>query len=253
MSDFLTNLLQLPHPAQKQTPFPKSFFSKQGYPLTAAEKRLLKTPNLPLAAEWTGSLKPTAGNVPIHGEGPDRYTEIQYFRLYLQEVDFDKHAASLAHLYHRYLPFPLLLTLHSDTRYQFSVATKHVPTTKGSACTNLTEFTSPTASLISPSASQTSFQHAIGFPNLTTLHLKTVYDGYLSAIVAFNWQHNHGTVAAVTNPHQSQELLHERRRLEKERDHLERELRKSTRMPERVALQTQLNQVRGNLEKIINT
>jgi hypothetical protein len=252
MSNFLTNLLQLPHPAQKQTPFPKSFFSKQGYPLTAVEKRLLKTPNLPLASEWTGSLKPTAGNVPTYGEGPDRYTEIQYFRLSLKEVDYDKHATNLARLYHRYLPFPLLLTLHTDTRYQLSAATKHIPTTKGSSCTSLIEFTSPAASLIAPSPPQSSFQQAIAFPNLTTLHLKTVYDDYLSAIVAFNWQHPHGTVTAVTNPHQSQELLEERRRLEKEHDRLTRELRKTSRMPERVALQTQLNKVRSSLEKLIN-
>ena len=191
--------------------------------------------------------------MPAYGTGPNRYAEIQYFRLHLQEADYDKHARHLAHLYHRYLPFPLLLTLHTDTRYQLSAATKHIPVNKGIACTNLTDFTSPTASLISPAPAQTRFQQAIAFPNLTTLHLKTVYDDYLSAIVAYNWQHDHGTVTAVTDPQQSQERLEERRRLEKERDRLTRELRKASRMPERVALQTQLNQVRTNLEKLIDS
>ncbi|NJC27037.1 DUF4391 domain-containing protein [Neolewinella antarctica] len=246
----MKNLFQLPHPAQKQTPFPKSFFTKNNYPLTPAEKRLLKTPNLPLSSEWTGSLKPTAGNVPAHGEGPDRFAEIQYFRIHLREADYDRSAKKLAQLYHRYLPYPLVLTLHSDTRYRVSTATKHIPATKGSASTNLTEFTSPTASLINADPPQVAFERALAFPNITALHLKTVYESYLRAVVAFNWQHAAGSVVQVTNPYLSQTNLEERRRLKKEENQLVQQIRKSKRMPERVELQLKLNVVRKDLAEL---
>ena len=266
---FFDGILALPSAARLSKPFPKAFFTRHDFALSPAEKRLLNTPYLPLESEWMASLKPSAGNVPAYrrppglaqldslagggtatGQDPMDYLEIQYFRIQLREVDFKKYAGPLARLYHRYLPYPLLLVVHGDLQYRISAATKEIPTQTGKGCTNLQVFESPPINFVTQDEAADSFQQALAFPQLNTLNLKTTYASYLAAITALGWQEATGQVTQVAEPHLAYGRLRELRQLERERDRLTTLLRKSKRMTKRVELQTELSRVIQSLKTL---
>jgi len=256
------SIFALPEPARLNKPFPKSFFTRHDFKLSAAEKRLVNEPFVPLESVWIGSLKPTAGNVPEYrrateesstpAEGRMDYREVQYFRIKLREGDYDSRAEVLAKLYHRYLPYPVVLLLHGDLYYHLSAATKEIPATAGQACTHLQIFRSPEVSLAKPEGAQLTFQQSLAFPRLNTLNLKTTYDGYLAAISQLGWQTATGLATTVADPHRQYARLEQLRQLERQRDRLTTQLRKSKRMTERVELQTELSEVIRSLKKLKN-
>ena len=235
-----TQLLGLPAAARVDLSFPKAFFERNFDP-TTSERKLLHTPYLPLRATWLASLKPTTANVSAYRDATSAYEEIQYFALYLSTEHFDTKANALAALYHRYLPYQLLLFLHSDTHYRVSAAT--ISLNRADADRRVVEMTydSPVLSLLHPDEAQQSFEQSLHLARLPTADLRTTYEGYLRCLAALRRSERTGRYRPAGDALHTKTRLAEIERLERDIRSLTRRLRSAKSLRDRQALQDELN------------
>ena len=211
---------------------------------------MISAPFVPLESEWIGSLKPTAGNVPAYEQDGERYSEIQYFRIKFREEDFLKRAEAVASLYHTYVPYPLLLLLHTEASYRVEAAPKSIPAETGVACTHIKTYRSPAVDFLHLTEAACAFKNAMAFSQLAAQDVKTTYNSYLTAITHFAWTMSTGAVTEVADPEAHYVTLEQIQKLERHRESLTSQLRKSKRMTERVELQIELSSLIQQLKDL---
>src|SRR5690554_5126450 len=125
MIEMVQNILQLPPLAYAERTIPKSFFERN-FILTSAEKKLLSIPFLPLKSTWLAELNTKTINTPSVEDTLQTYTRIPIFVVELSGEHWLNHLDKLCTLYHKYIPFQVLLFIHTKEQYCVSAATKTI-------------------------------------------------------------------------------------------------------------------------------
>src|SRR5690554_5961774 len=102
---------------------PKNAFEKNNT-LSAAEKRLISTPFLPLHATFRGSLVQSRSFIPPKQGKEMDYDDILFFNLKLKPEHLEKYSDKLVQLYQKYIPKPCVILLYDDVRFRVNTALK---------------------------------------------------------------------------------------------------------------------------------
>lgn len=252
MIDAVKDLLQLPALAYAPRSMPKSFFERN-FTLTASERKFLNIPFLPLKSTWLAELNFKTINAPSFENETYAYTRIPVFVIELTIEHSLNHLDSLCRLYHRYIPFQVLLVVHTTEQYCISAATKATNQNDKDKRVLEQEYSTPEISRLLKDSNEEQFRERMVFQNLDRINLKTVYDSYIAAIVNYKRAVKTGDFQVRKEVGLVNQNLNELERIEKECVTLKNKLQKTKDIRKKVELQMQLQDLRTRKSHLENT
>lgn len=243
MIETVRDILQLPPLAFTTRNLPKSFFDRN-FRLTASEKKFLNTPFLPIRATWSAELNSKTINVPIVEETTFSYTRLPIFVIELSVEHWLQHLDKLCNLYHKYIPFQVLLFMHNNEQYCVSAATKSINQNDTEKRVLEQEYRTPEISLLLKDDIEVKFREQLSFQNLNRINLKTVYDSYIAAIVNYRRATKAGNFEVRKEVQLVHQNLNELEQIDKESIIIKNKILKSKDIRDKVELQMQLQHLR---------
>lgn len=249
MIEVVQDILQLPQLAYAIRNFPKSFFDRN-FKLTAAEKRYINTPYLPLKATWLGELNTKTVNVPSIENDDYSYTRIPVFVIQFSAEHWETDVDKICSLYHKYIPFPILIFAHNTEQYLVSTAIKTI--NKNDLTKRVLEqvYTTPKISLLLKDTIEVEFRKNLNFQTLNRISLKTVYESYTASVVNYRRAKKVGEFVVKKETQTLNEHLNEIQSIEKEARGIKNKLTKTKDIREKVELQMQLSQLRDRKSQL---
>lgn len=244
MIEMVQNILQLPPLAYAERNIPKSFFERN-FILTSVEKKLLNIPFLPLKSTWLAELNTKTINTPSVENTLQSYTRIPIFVVELSGEHWINHLDKLCTLYHKYIPFQVLLFIHIKEQYCVSAATKTINQNDKEKRVLGEEYRTPEISLLYKVDFEEQFREQLNFQNLNRINLKTVYDSYIAAIVNYRRATKAGSFEVRKEVQVVNQNLNELEQIEKESAILKTKLLKTKDIRERVDLQMKLQELKS--------
>jgi hypothetical protein len=251
MIEIVQDILKLPPLAYAIRNFPKSFFDRN-FKLTATEKRYVNTPYLPLKATWLAELNTKTINVPVLENKEFSYTRIPVFIIQLSAEHWETDLEKLCTLYHKHIPFPVLIFAHNSEQYILSTATKSINKNDKTKRVVEQQYTTPKISLLLKDEVEVKFRESLQFQSLNRINLKTVYESYISSIVNYRRAQKVGTFEVRKETETLNENLNEIQTIEKEARILKNKLLKTKDIREKVELQMQLSKLRDLKSQLEN-
>ncbi|MCL4281299.1 MAG: DUF4391 domain-containing protein [Flavobacteriales bacterium] len=178
MSQLILDILQLPERCLIQKRLTKAFFLKH-FSLTAAEKKLLNEGIDQM--DWLASIR--AAQVPAFTSDTYSYEEVQVFAVQLRLERVERTGTKVADLVQKYVPYPVLLFVYDRENYLVNASTKRINQNDASKRTLEASVNTPVLSLLYADAVAQAFHQALRFAQLDKTDLRTLYGGYMQAVV----------------------------------------------------------------------
>ncbi len=239
--------LGIPPGALVEQRVPKRMLLEHGAP-TAADKRQIQDGNEEIV--WVAALKPTNIGVPVFDDAVRQYLEIEVLT-----VEF-RHAAKpprLIELFHRAVPYPLVLVTEQTESVSLSLA--HKRWSQGEAGkVVIDEVRQAGLNPDAPSTQEADFLASLAVSRLPSQDLFTLYDGMLARLAAFEASRITGAFAPPDSPEQASVLLEDldrHARLQRDLDVLRVRAKKEKQMNRRVELNLEIQRLELKLKEVI--
>src|SRR5690554_2871894 len=252
MADLFQHIFNLPASCIFHTVMPKNAFEKNNS-LSAAEKRLINIPFLPLKAEFRASLVQARSFIPPKQSQDMDYEDILFFSLKLKPEHLETQSDKLIQLYQKYIPKPCVLFLYDDTRFIVNTALKKYNEADAKKRVVTEQLTTPILSIVDSENKNDDFLKSLHFEKINKQNLKTVHESYARSIINVNIVATTGKVGNVDDVSENAERLRQIAHIEKELNALRNYIRKSKNLKEKIDLKLQLKQQKQKLENIKNS
>lgn len=232
--------LALPASSHVERRVPKKLLLEHGAP-TAADKRQINDGIEELF--WVASLKPTTIGVAEYRDNVCEYLEIAVLQFTLRD---EAKAARLVELVHRAVPYPMLLLTEHAGQMIFSAAHKRWAQNEAEKTVLDGDVVAADWGIGSEIPYLTNFLYALALARQPHSTLRTLYQGWMDTLIAFNASRLTGSFKMTANPEQAaarQESLRECTRLETEMTRLRAAAKKEKQMSRKVELNMELKRV----------
>mgnify|MGYP002738625736 CR=1 FL=1 len=252
MADVFQHIFNLPASCVFHTVMPKNAFEKSNA-LSAAEKRLIAKPFLPLQAFLRASLVQARSFIPPKQNEEMDYDDILFFSLKLKPTHLDAQSDKLIQLYQKYIPKPCVLLLYDDTRFIVNTALKKYNEADPKKRVVTEQLTTPIISIVDSENKNKNFIKSLHFEQINKQNLKTVHESYARSIINFNIVAATGKVGNAEDVSENAERLRQIVHIEKELNALRNHIRKSKNLKEKIDLKLQLKQKKQKMKNIKNS
>ncbi len=252
MADLFQHIFNLPTSCIFYTVMPKNAFEKNNS-LSAAEKRLINIPFLPLQSVLKGSLNHSRSFIPPKVGKEMDYEDILFFSLKLKPEHLETQSDKLIQLYQKHIPKPCVLLLYDDTRFIVNTALKKYNEADPKKRVVTEQLTTPILSIVDSENKNEDFLKSLHFEKINRQNLKTVHESYAKSIINFNIVRTTGKSAKLGDVSENAERLRQIAHIEKELNALRNHIRKSKNLKEKIDLKLQLKQQKQKMENIKNS
>lgn len=252
MADLFQNIFHLPASCVFHTAMPKNAFEKNNS-LSAAEKRLINIPFLPLQSVLKASLNQSRSFIPPKVGKEMDYEDILFFSIKLKPTHLEIHSDKLIQLYQKYIPKPCVLLLYDDTRFIVNTALKKYNEADPKKRVITEQLTTPILSIVDSENKNEDFLKSLHFEKINMQNLKTVHESYARSIINFNIVATTGKTGNIDDVSENAERLRQIAHIEKELNALRNHIRKSKNLKEKIDLKLQLKQQKQKMENIKNS
>ncbi|TAN07332.1 MAG: DUF4391 domain-containing protein [Rhodanobacteraceae bacterium] len=177
-ADDILHALALPAAARIEQRISKTLLVEHGAP-TAADKRRINDGIERI--QWVATLKPTTIGIAMYKDAEREYLEIAVLRVALRPAA--KAVPRLVELLHRAIPYPVMALVENGKQLILSMA--HIRWSQGE--TGKTVLDGDVVSVDAPAegdALQVAFADALALGRQPRLSLRTVYQGWMDALLA---------------------------------------------------------------------
>ncbi len=246
----LNELFALPPQSTLSKRLTKAFFLDK-VPLLSAEKRFLEnTTNMTM--QIVASLKPETTNVSVYEDKKESYKEVIIIAISFAESNFEALAVKCCEILQKYLPHHLLLIAYNDTHLMLNASTKRIAA--NDATKRVIEENYITAPIMYSYSTSIlhEFLKQLHFAQLDKTNLKTLYQSYIRAIIA--WQ-----IAQVNNSYQvrdgkrSQEDVQKLNKIETLNQAiagLQMKIKKEDRISEQIAINVRIKELKEEVKQL---
>lgn len=250
--DLFQNIFNLPASCIFHTVMPKNAFEKNNS-LSAAEKRLINIPFLPLQSVLKGSLNHSRSFIPPKVGKEMDYEDILFFSIKLKPTHLEIHSDKLIQLYQKYIPKPCVLLLYDDTRFIVNTALKKYNEADPKKRVITEQLTTPILSIVGSENKNEDFLKSLHFEKINRQNLKTVHESYARSIINFNIVATTGKVGSVEDVSENAERLRQIAHIEKELNALRNHIRSSKKLDEKLEFKLQLKKKKTTLQNLKNS
>ena len=252
MIEVVKEILQLPSKAYVPRVLPKNFFDRN-FKITAAEKKLLNTPFLPVKSTWLAELNSKTVNINAFEDENYHYTRIPIFLIQLSQEHWYTSLNKMITLYHKHIPFPVVLFIYSDSCYVVSTAIKTINGNDSSKRVIEKEYTTPQISRLFKDSIELRFRESVNFTSLNRIDLKSTYESYVAAIVNYKRASIKGDFESNKEVKILDQNLDELAIIEKQILTLRNKLHKAKDLRLKVALQMELGELKTQKTTLENS
>lgn len=249
MIDLFQQIFQLPASCVFHTVMPKNAFEKNNH-LSAAEKRLIAIPFLPLQAVLRASLVQSRSFIPPKQGKEMDYDDILFFSLKLKPEHLESQSDKLVQLYQKYIPKPCVLLLYDDTRFIVNTALKKYNEADSKKRVVTEQLTTPVISIVTSDTKSETLLKSLHFEQVNKQNLKSVHDSYARSIINYNIATTIGKATNVEDVSENAERLRQISHIEKELNALRNKIRSSKKLDEKIEFKLQLKEKRIALQDL---
>lgn len=244
-------ILQLPERCVLNKKITKAFF-KRNFELTTKEKALLDDVNMITSIEWVASLSPATSNINLYKDDDFLYEEVQVITIKSEATNFDKSYFKIIDLIQKYIPYPILAILYTDSQFIMNTCDKKINRNDSSLRTIDKSYHTEIIRLAEPTEAQQSFLNSLRFAALDKTNLKTFYDSYTQRIAALQMAAIKGSFTPRTQSRTAIDVENLERiaTLEKEIAALQNLAKKETQLNQRIELNRRLQRKRIEIEQL---
>lgn len=242
----LIDAFQIPEDARVDQRIPKKLLTEQGAP-TAADKRAIQDGIEDVY--WRAALKPTNVGIPDFRDETREYLEIAVLVATLRD---NAKVARLTELFHRAIPYPLVLIIEHERNMSMSLA--HKRWSQGEAGKTVVEsvLAAPAIRADSPTAVDRQFLETLPLARQPSTSLLAVYQGWINQVEAFAAAQITGRFVPLTDVDaigRRRTALGERQRLEREAALLRSQAARESQLNRRVELNNQIQRLEQQLRE----
>jgi hypothetical protein len=247
----LNTILQFPERCLLNKKITKAFF-KRNFELTISEKTLLDDASAVIGLEWLASIGPVNANVKSYQDAQYSYEEIQVITVQSSIDNFDRNYSKIAELVQKYIPYQILLCIWNSNVFMLNTSDKRVNQNDNNRKTIESSFSTEVINLSTITKAQQSFIESLSFSGLDKTNLKTMYDAYTQRIIALQTAELSGQYTPRTQSRTQTDIenLEKIELLQKEILALQNHAKKETQLNQQVALNTQVQQKRKQIEQL---
>lgn len=245
------DIFQFPNRCLLNKRLTKVFFTKN-FDLTSSEKKILNTHVTKM--EWVASIKPSNSNIPKFENDLYVFDEIQLMTCKISSAA-DKIVKTVAELFQKYIPYPIVLVIENDSHWTLSTSSKRVNQNDRSKRTIERLYISAPISVEAVDKSVEEFKSTLPFPQLNKTNLMTVYQEYVDAMIQLQSYHLTGVFNGERTHRSNEDLEHLLRieTIQTELISLKSQLKKETQLNSRVSINMEIQRRKQDIENIKNT
>jgi len=250
----LTEILQLPESCIVNTKLTKAFF-KRNFELTTIERKLLEDSSVFITMDLLASIKTANCNIQSFSNEQMQFVEILVIAVQTSEPDFDKNKQKIAELIQKYIPYPILLCIYSETQFLMNTCDKRINRNETNKRTVEKSYFTENIIRHTKEDRQKEFLNSLSFAELDKQNLKTVFDSYTSSMIALQAAQLTGnfTVRLYELSRQNILNLEKRALLESEIINLQNQAKKETQLNTQVLLNNAIQERRKEIKQLENT
>lgn len=241
-------ILGLPQSCLLERRLTKAFFLKN-FPLKSDEKKILNSTIHSM--QWLASVKPSTTNIQSVKTEDYVFEELQIFQVTIPDEAFSKQKKIIA-LIHKYIPYQIVLILHSDKHLLYSVCDKRINKADTSKRTIESYVQTPLINLLYKRELEKQFLEQLQFHKLDKTNLATTYESYESAIVQYSSAQITGQFK-VRDKRRTKEdlnLLNDIEAIELEIVSLKNQIKKATSFKEQTNLNVDVQKKRNTIKEL---
>lgn len=245
------DIFQFPERCLLNKRLTKVFFTKN-FDLTSTEKKALNTHITKM--EWVASIKPSNSNIPEFKNDLYVFDEIQLMTCKISSAA-DKIVKTVAELFHKYIPYPIVLVIENDSHWILSTSSKRINQNDTTKRTIERLYISSPISLNSEDHSIEAFKTTLTFSKLNKTNLKTVYKGFVDAMIQLQAFHLTGVFNGGRRDRSNEDLEHllKVESIQTELISLKSQLKKETQLNKRVSINMEIQHRKQDIENIKHT
>jgi hypothetical protein len=249
--DNFNTILQLPQRCLLNKKITKAFF-KRNFELTSKEKTLLDDASVITSMDWLASISPASANINLYSDEDFLYEEVQVIIVNSEATNFEKSYFNITDLIQKYIPYPILLIVQTENHFIINTCDKKINRNDNSLRTIDKRYTTELMNEAALTEQQQSFLNSLSFAALDKTNLKTFYDSYTQRIVGLQTAMIKGSFIPRTQSRTANDMenLERIETLEKEIATLQNQAKKETQLSQRIALNTELQQKRKQIEQL---
>lgn len=163
----------------------KAFF-KRNFELTLSESKFLDDFSVFIQIDWLASIKPENSNIIAFTSAQSTIEEVVIIAVQTNDADFDKNKQKIAELIQKFIPYHILLCIYSENQFVLNVAEKRTNQNDSTKRTIEKQYFTENISIAKYSDKQRAFVNSLAFSLLDKLNLKTLFESYVSRIIAIH-------------------------------------------------------------------
>lgn len=248
----MMHILELPEKCYLQKKLTKTFF-KRNFDLTSTEKNLLDDPSDFVAMLWLAAINPLQANVPTWISEEATFEEIQVIVVKTSPEGLDETCSKIIDLVQKYIPYHCILVLHDDERFVWNVAYKKINQNLPTKRITHKKFTTPPFLMNSTASPYFEFLQMLRFSQVTTTHLKDLYDSYVNCFVSLQIALLVGGIfklKSLENLNENILCLEQITQLEKDINRLIEALKKETQLNIRIEVNLQIQTKKTRIQDL---
>ncbi len=202
--------------------------------------------------DWLASVSPGNANITRYQDDQYLFEEVQIISAQTTGSDFERNHPKIAELVQKYIPYPVLLCIYHDNNFVLNTCDKKINQNDSSKRTIEKRYITEIINLAEPTEQQQEFLSSLCFAELDKTNLKTYYDAYSQRIIALQSASFSGLFIPRTQSRTQSDMdrLEKIEVLNKEILILQNQAQKETQLNRRVALNTQIQEKRKQVETL---
>lgn len=192
---------------------------------------------------WSYTLKPETTNVSAYVDTQREYLEVAILTVELVE---DGRLERLSTLIHRAIPYPLIIVFEFNGKLSISVAEKRINQADKTKLVIEDRWLTGWIKATSPNAQEQTFLASIGLSRLPSSNFYSLYQAFVSQVIACVVGERTGKFNALTveTAHQHAEILQDINRHERSIAETRAKLRKETQMSGKIELNSKIKKLK---------
>ena len=250
----LKEILGLPESCIVNSKLTKAFF-KRNFELTMIERKLLEDSSVVITMDLLASIKTANCNIQSFIDEQMQFVEILVIAVQTSEPDFDKNKQKIAELIQKYIPYPILLCIYSETQFLMNTCDKRINRNEINKRTVEMSYFTENIIRYTNEDRQRAFLESLAFAELDKQNLRTVYESYTSSIIALQAAQLTGNFTVRLNERSRQNVLNLEKMalLESEIITLQNQAKKETQLNTQVQLNDAIQERRKEIKQLENT